>query len=115
MARTPAGQRDKAIVFERGAATRGGLGQPGEKVWTAIGPSRLAKVLYGSGAERRQAAAEGAVQAATFRVLADSLTRTVVATDRISFDGLAWDVTGIAPIGGPVAYEIEFTAMANRA
>jgi hypothetical protein len=79
-----------------------------------MGPSRLAKVLYGTGAERRAASVEGAVQTATFRVMADSLTRTVAITDRISFDGLVWDIGAISPVGGPVAYEIEFTGVASR-
>lgn len=111
---TPAGERNKRITFERATSTRGGLGQPGARTWASIGAARWAKVLYGTGAERRAASVEGAVQSATFRVLADSLTRGVLVTDRISFDGLVWDIGGIAPIGGPVAYEIEFTATASR-
>lgn len=105
-----AGRRDKAIAFERAAIARGALGTKSAAGWAALG-SRLAKVLYGSGSERRQAAVEGAVQTATFRVLADSLTNTVTERDRISFAGQAWDVTGIAPIGSD---EIEFTATAAR-
>ena len=114
MAMTPAGQRNKAIVFQRNAAGRSALGGKAAPSWQALGASRLAKVLYGSGAERRAAAGEQAVQAATFRMLADSLTRSVTVMDRIAFDGLAWDITNIAPIGGPSATEIEFTAMTAR-
>lgn len=108
---TPAGQRDKRITFQRAVRTRSSLGTPTAGAWSDLG-ARWAKVLYGSGAERRQAATEQAVQPATFRVLADTLTRSIIATDRISFDGLVWDITNISPIGRPA--EIEFTATANR-
>ncbi|WP_408585920.1 head-tail adaptor protein [Novosphingobium sp.] len=114
MARTPAGQRNKAVVFERNSGGRSALGGKAQPNWQPLGPARLAKVLYGSGAERRAAAGEQAVQAATVRVLADVLTRSVAVRDRITFDGLAWDITGVALIGGPVASEIEFTATASR-
>lgn len=50
-------------------------------------------VFYGTGTEQRQAAQEGASQAASFEVLANSKTRTVSVTDRIKFDGGAWNIT----------------------
>jgi head-tail adaptor len=109
-----AGDRNQAIQFQRNAGGRDALGGPGVADWQVLGGARMAKVLYGSGAERRGAAGEQASQAATFRLLADSVTRTVLQTDRITFDGLNWDITSIAPIGGPQAREIEFTALASR-
>lgn len=108
---TPAGKRDKRITFQRATVTRSALGGDSAPSWNTL-CERWARVTYGTGAERRNAATEQSVQPATFRVLADSATRAVVATDRISFDGLAWDITGIAPIGAPS--EIEFTATASR-
>jgi len=108
---TPAGGRDKRITFERATTTRTALGGAGAPSWGIL-CARWAKVTYGNGAERRNAAVEQAVQPATFRVLADSETREVLATDRIVFDGLAWDITSIAPIGRPS--EIEFTATASH-
>lgn len=112
MAMTPAGQRDQRIAFERAGAPRGALGvkTPGAPV--ALG-SRWAKVLFGTGAERRAAAVEQAVQSATFRCLADELTRTIVVSDSIVHRTVRYDVTGIAPIGvGPA--EFEFTGTASR-
>jgi head-tail adaptor len=106
------GERDRRIVFERGAAARNALGGKAPLAWTALG-SRFAKVLYGTGSERRAAGIEGAVQSATFRVLCDDLTRTVLVTDRIAFDGSHWDITSVAPIGrGPMF--IDFTGVASR-
>ena len=110
---TPAGQFNKKIGFERNGAGRSALGGVAAPSWSSLG-TRKAKVLYGTGAERRAAAGEQAVQPATFRVRADSLTLTVTQKDRITLDGLAWDVTGIALVGGPVAQEIEFTTTASR-
>lgn len=112
MPQTPAGQRDKLVVFQRDAAGRTAMGGIAAGNWQALG-SRFAKVLYGSGAERRGAAGEAASQAATFRVLADAVTSTVTVRDRIAFLGRTWDITSAVPIGGPSGAEIEFTAVAN--
>lgn len=109
----PAGKRSRRVGFERATAARGALGGKSAVTWSAAG-SRLAGIRYGSGAERQAATAEGATQAATVRVLADDLTRTITARERITFDGLAWDITAIAPIGQGNRGEIEFTVTANR-
>jgi hypothetical protein len=114
MPMTPAGQRNAVVLFQRNTAGVSAMGGAAAANWQLLGTSRLAKVLYGSGAERRGAAGEAAAQAATFRLLADALTRTVTQKDRILMDGLAFDITSIAPIGGPQAREIEFTGMASR-
>lgn len=110
----PPGQRDTRISFQRNGAARSALGGKAAADWAELF-SRLAKVTWGSSAERRSAAVEGAIQTATFRTLADSETKSITAKDRIVMaDGLTFDVTGIAPIGSPVPYEIEFTCTANR-
>ncbi len=109
----PAGKRNTRVTFQRSSAGRTALGGAAAPSWSDLG-SRLADVRYGTSAERRTAAGEQAVQVATFRLLADTVTRTVGQKDRISFDGLAWDITGIAQIGGPAPREIEFTATASR-
>ncbi|MDE8651886.1 head-tail adaptor protein [Novosphingobium album (ex Liu et al. 2023)] len=110
---TPAGKRFARIAFERATIVRSQLGTKGPKSWARIGTPRFAAVFFGAGSERRAAAVEQAVQVATFNVLADSLTRTITVEDRIIHDGLAWDITGIVPIGqGP--REIDFTATASR-
>lgn len=107
-----AGKLDRRITFERGAATRNALGGKNPLAWTALG-TRLAQVLYGTGSERREAGVEGQAQSATFRVRRDDLTKTVLVTDRIQFDGLIWDITSIAPYGRAPAW-IDFTGVAAR-
>lgn len=109
---TGAGQLNRRIAFERGGAVRNPLGGKAPLDWTALG-SRLAKVLYGTGSERRSAGTEGAAQSATFRCRNDGLTATVTVKDRIAFDGLNWDITSIAPIGRAPGY-IDFTGVAAR-
>lgn len=118
MARIPAGKRDTRVSFQRNGATRSALGGKGAAAWAELF-TRLASVSWGSSAERRNAAVEGAMQTCTFRVLADSDTRGVLATDRIVMtdaggNALAFDITGIAQAGSPVPYELEFTCTANR-
>ncbi|HEX8555774.1 MAG TPA: phage head closure protein [Sphingomonas sp.] len=105
--RTPRGQLDRRITIQSGQAVRGALGRETETIW-ADHCKAWARVLFGTGQERREAAAEGASQSATFRVLSSAKTRTVTERFRILFDGRAWDITSIAPIG--VNDEIEFTA-----
>ncbi|MGX7926463.1 phage head completion protein [Tsuneonella sp. HG094] len=109
---TPAARRDTRVEFQRAAPARSALGgkTPGAGDWAAIG-SRKAKVLYGTGAERRDAAVEGGTQAATFRFLLDSLTRTVTIGDRAVCKGLTYDLTGRIEIGRT---EVEFTGTARR-
>lgn len=107
-----AGKRQFRIVFERATVVRSALGVETEGPWAAIEPA-MAAISWGSGAERREAAAENASQAATFRVIATAALRGVTPKDRISYDGAAWDITGIAPVGD-LHREIEFTAMRSR-
>ena len=112
MPATPAGQRRQRITFQRGAATRGSLGAKGPPSWSSVGTAK-AKVLFGTGSERQKAGVEAAGQAATFRVLSNAVTRAVLVTDRISFNGLFWDITALSPLITSPA-EIEFTAVASR-
>lgn len=107
-----AGKLDRRIVFERGSAARNALGGKAPLGWTELG-SRLAQVLYGTGAERRAGGVEGAAQSATFRARKDDLTSTVTVRDRIAFDGLTWDITSVAPAGRAPAW-IDFTGVAGR-
>lgn len=106
-----AGQRKTSITFERKAVVQDGVGEEIE-TWGPLG-ARLARVYWGKGEERRQAAAEQGSQTASFVVLADSLTRTITVVDRIALDGSTWDITAITPIdsnGLVAAGEIEFVA-----
>lgn len=102
----PAGKRDRKIAIERASVTTDDYGTE-VSTWSAW-CSPFAAVRYGTSAERREAAVEVGSQAATFRVLATTKTKAVTKGDRISFDGSAWDIEGIAPIGRT---EIEFTAV----
>lgn len=106
MAATAAGDRDRRIEFRALTVTRGGMGVEVEAF--AHHGYAMAKVLHGRGSERRDAAAAGAVQSATFRVLATTKTRAVTERFRIRDDqAREWGIDGIAHIGRT---EIEFTA-----
>lgn len=109
---TPAGQRDRRLSFERAAAVTSALGGTKRAVFAPFGITVSAKVLFGSGQERRQAGAEGVSLVATFRVLSSTETRAITEADRIRFDARSWDITSIVPIG--VRAEIEFVATAAK-
>ena len=103
---TPAGARGRKILFRVASIT---TDQGVETESFGDGPQAWARVTFGSGAERREAAAAGSVQAATFRVLSNAAVRAVTRRGRIVFDGDEWGITAIAPVG-PQGAEIEFTA-----
>jgi len=118
MGMTPAGQRNKLVAFQVRGAAEDALGGNEGATWAVAG-SRLAKVLYGTGQERRAGAVEQASKAATFRFLADDLVRSLrPGSHRLVFadgaGGTAWDIADVTPIGGPVPYEIEVTAVVSR-
>ena len=92
------GRRNKRVVIERLTETgRDTLNQPIIE-WTLYAKA-WADVIFGSGSEQRAAAQTDATQAATFEVLANSKTRALLMTDRVSFLGGLWDIRGIAPMG----------------
>lgn len=101
------GQRDRLITIERGTPTVDDHG--GETMAWATYATAWARVRYGSGQERREAAQERADQAATFECEYNPTLAAVATTDRIQFDGVAWDVTSKALIGR--AREIHFAAV----
>lgn len=103
---TPAGKRDTAIIFQRYTATQSDSGEE-VQTWAQIGNSQKAKVYYGRGDERREAAREEGSQSANFNCHASETTRQVVIRDRIVKAGENWDIVGVSPIG---RREIEFTA-----
>jgi head-tail adaptor len=105
----PAGERNRRISFERAIQSQSGMGrEPGAELQPIC--RRWAKVLYGTGAERRAAGTESAIQAATFIVTDDSGTRLITVRDSIWFDERRWDVTSSAPIGG----DRHFTAVTRK-
>lgn len=101
-------RRGQLVTFERATIAPDDFGQE-VPTWATICQEE-ALIFYGRGDERRQAAMEEASQAATFQVPSNSDTRGVEATDRISFDGTAWDIQGKA-LDYPDRRWVEFTAV----
>ena len=91
-----AGARENRITIERFTSTRNAYNEVIES-WAPYCKA-YAAIYYGTGAEQRQAAQEGASLPASFEVLANSKTREISVTDRISFNGL-WDIRSVAPMG----------------
>lgn len=112
MAATPRGEFDTGIVFERAVTLKNARGQEKPIDWGRVAGA-WAKVLNGSGAERRAAAAEGAVQTAIFRVLHTPMIGTVTEQDTIVARGVRWAIRGIAPRPGLDA-ELEFACAVHK-
>ena len=106
-----AGEYDKRIRFERAVASENSFGEDEETGWEPLGGAVWAKVSYGTGEDRRDAAQEGASIFATFRVRKSAATAAVTERDRISF-GRAWEISSIVPWGDR---DLEFTAKARKA
>lgn len=101
-----AGGRHWLIRFYRPAQVKDDHGTrvPGEPELIA---RAYARVTYGSGQERREAAQQQAEQTATFDCLwTDS--KDVLVTDTLRFDGADWDIGNRALVG--LNREIHFTA-----
>lgn len=92
-----AGPRNRRIVFQRKTVIEDDYGEEIE-TWTDYA-ILLAHVIWGTGAERREAAQLSASQPATFRVLADSKTLALNVQDRIRFAGGLWNITSVVPLG----------------
>lgn len=92
-----AGQRDRKISVERYIVTEDAFGGTVE-TW-AEHLQAWAQIIYGTGAERREAGREGSTQPATFRLLANSETLAITTADRIAFDGDNWDIVSLSPLG----------------
>lgn len=103
-----AGKRDTLVTFQRGTPTVDDYG--GETLaWSTLEPA-WAKVLYGTGAERRQAAQEQTQLAATIIVNWTPTLASAVAKDRATFDGFAWDITA-PPARVGLNDELHFTVV----
>jgi head-tail adaptor len=103
---TDPGQRDSLVTFQRGTPTGDDYG--GETISWATLTTAYARVRYGTGQERREAAQESAAQAATFECDWNPTLAGVLLTDRISWDGDFWDITSRSPLGHN---EIHFAAV----
>jgi len=102
-----AGHRDRIIAIERAAVNQNEYGEEIE-TWAEVF-KEWARVFYGKGNERREAAANRSEMSITFLVLANSNSRTITARNRIRYDGLIWNIEGVAPV---TRGEIEITAVA---
>lgn len=104
------GQRDVLVIVERrGADTDDGYTkQPGAWAEYARG---WARVRYGSSSERREAAQERAIQAATFEFAWTPKLEAVRTTDRLIALGSAWDIASRIITG--LRDEVHVTAAAN--
>lgn len=102
-----AGDRDRLVSIERAAVAQDGYGEEIETWAEAF--KEWARVFYSRGNERREAAAERSEMPITFSVLANGNSRTITARDRILYDGLIWNIQGVAPV---TRGEIEITAVA---
>jgi hypothetical protein len=106
--KTPRSRRFNKVEFRRkGAATENAAGEPVAGSSTLIAPA-WAAIFYGKGAERREAAIEGASQSATFNVDTNAALRSVTVGDFIQFGGSDWDIASINPVDRSA---IEFTAV----
>lgn len=101
-----AGKRSRLVTFERSTPTENEYGEQ-IAAWATYATA-FAEVLFGTGAERREAAQEGGTQAATFICEWGPTLDAVTITDRVQFDGSVWDITSRAPVG--LNRELHFTA-----
>lgn len=102
-----AGSMDKRVTFQRASAGENSLGEEVIGPWADI-CTRWAQVSYGTGAERREAAAEEATMTITVTTHRDEATLAVTPANRIVFDGHTYNITSIADLPGNVARQ--FTA-----
>jgi head-tail adaptor len=100
-----ASQRTELIVFQRPTTTTNEYNEE-ETVWTHH-LSRRARVRFGTAQEKREAAQEGGVQAATFECISSADLREISLKHRILYLGSGWDITEIAPLDRKT---IRFTA-----
>lgn len=106
-----AGPRNRKIVFQRKTVIIDDYG--GEiETWTDYAII-WAGVIWGTGAERREAAQLSASQPATFRVLANSETLALSVLDRISFAGGLWNITSVVPLGMDEGVELTAVRVAT--
>jgi SPP1 family predicted phage head-tail adaptor len=104
-----AGNRTRRITIERSTANTDSYG--GERpAWSPLADA-FAEVLFGTGAERREAAQTQAAMTATFIVPWTPTLAGVVPKDRINGVGAYWNITSAVPVG--LNKDIHFTATRN--
>lgn len=90
------GERDRLITVQRATVTVDEYG--GEiEAWEDV-QQTWARVRFGRAEEKRQAAAEGGQQSATFEIIPTNSLLAVTLKESILFDGDRWDLTEVAPL-----------------
>lgn len=106
---TDPGERPHFVTIQRATVALDDYG--GEvRTWYTYTTS-WAKIAYGTGQERREAAQENASQAATFMFDWDPTLAGVTAKDRLYIFDTVWDITANVTIGQN--RESHITAVAN--
>lgn len=103
-----AGLRESLITIQRGVLTENDYGSDIDWTSPTTVATAYARIRYGTGQERREAAQERAVQSASFECDWNATLASVQAADRISFESEAWDIVSKAPLGHE---EIHFAAV----
>lgn len=101
------GKFNRRVLFQRFTATTSEMG--GEIEAWADYATAWARVIHGSGQERREAAQEAASVRATFYVLSNPLTAALTPKDRIVWNG-NWDIISAVP-SIEFNKEVEITAV----
>lgn len=89
-------ERDRLITVERnGGTTESAFGEITAS-WATYS-TFYAKIVYGTGAERRATANEGAEQTATFYLEEGATANAITTEDRINYNGDIWDILNVSP------------------
>ena len=102
-----AGDRDRLITIEREIKKDVNAVNEAVTAWDPLCKA-WAKVFWGKGSERREAAQKTGKISATFNILSSTESRSVTPRDRIRFEDAVWDITGVSPVERT---EIEITAV----
>ena len=106
---TDPGERSHLVTIQRATVTTDDY--KGEIRSWHTHATGWAKVSYGTGQERREAAQENANQAATFMFDWNPTLAAVTAKDRLSVFATVWDIVGNVTVGANK--ESHITAVAN--
>lgn len=106
---TDPGRRPHLVIIQRAVTSTGSLGGQ-TRTWHESARG-WARVSYGPGQERREAAQENASVAATFEFDWSPAIAGTLPTDRLYVFDTVWDIASAVVIGGN--RDVHITAMAN--
>ena len=86
------GQFDRLVIFKQATTSENDYGEQIASGSTTLAEA-FARVRFGTGQEKRQAAQESGVQSATFEFMPTEALLAVPLTAFIEFDGSDWDLT----------------------